>query len=100
MEDLLHYSVLYDLYKELLTEKQKRVFEDYFFENLTLDEIASNYGVSKNAISKSIKQIKTSLDGYEKNLHKKEYIDSLKEEFKSEEDILIRIAKYDNIMMS
>lgn len=98
MEDLIHYTELYDLYKNLLTENQRRTFEDYFEENLTIEEIAENSDVSKNAVSKTLKNTKEALDKYEDSIHMKEYISSIKNEFLNDEDVLIRISKYDSIL--
>ena len=39
MEKKLYLTILYEYYKDLLTEKQKEYFEDYYFDNLTLSEI-------------------------------------------------------------
>lgn len=47
MEEMIHYTGLFDLYGGLLTKKQKSTFQDYFEENLTIEEIANNNGVSK-----------------------------------------------------
>lgn len=69
MEELNYLTSLYDYYKELLTDKQRMYFEDYYFENLLIDEIAANYNVSKNAISKSIIEVKEKLEEYESKLH-------------------------------
>ncbi len=98
MEEVLHYTLLYDLYKGLLTSKQRETFKDYFEENLTIEEIADNNGISKSAVSKTIIGIKEILDNYEEKIGMKKYKDSLKKEFETEEDILIRLAKYDNIV--
>lgn len=97
MEEFLHYNALFDIYKDLLTEKQKCTFIDYFFENLTIEEIAANNGVSKNAVSKSLKNIKKCLDDYEDKIRFLEYKTMLRDEFKSDEIILQRISKYDTI---
>ena len=35
MEDIVYYNELYDLYGELLTDKQRKYFEDYYFYNLS-----------------------------------------------------------------
>ena len=67
--DNLYISFLYDYYGELLTEKQKEYFEDYYFNNLTLQEIADNNSVSKNAVHKSIKDITEKLEYYEEKLN-------------------------------
>ncbi len=71
---------LYDLYSELLTEKQRNCFYDYYFMNLTLAEISENYEVSRNAIHKTIKEVEDKLNDYElklKLLNKKEAIKKL-----------------------
>ena len=47
---------LYDLYSNLLTEKQKNYFEDYYFMDLSLAEIAENNNVSRNAVFDQIKR--------------------------------------------
>ena len=69
MEESIYLNNLYDYYKVLLTDKQKEYFESYYFDNLTMDEIAENNGVSKNAISKSLIEIKDKLYEYENKLN-------------------------------
>ena len=69
MEEQIYYSNLYDYYKNLFTAKQQEYFENYFFDNLSLSEIGENYDVSRNAISKQIKEIKKNLDEYEEKLN-------------------------------
>lgn len=69
MEDVLYLSELYDYYSCLLTDKQKSYFEDYYFENLTMEEIAENNQISKNAVSKTIIEVKDKLYEYEKLLN-------------------------------
>ena len=68
MHDVIYFNELYDIYGKLLTEKQREYFEDYYFNNLSLQEIADSYDVSRNAISKTLKEIKEKLDYYESNL--------------------------------
>ena len=50
MEEMIYYSELYDLYKNLLTDKQKSYFEEYYFKNLSFSEIAENYNISRNGV--------------------------------------------------
>ena len=69
MDDILYLSSLYEYYKSLLTDKQCDYFEDYYFENLTMEEIAENNQVSKNAVSKTIIEVKDKLNEYESKLH-------------------------------
>ena len=68
MDKMIYLTNLYDYYGELLTEKQKEYFEDYYFKNLTLSEISENRKISRNAIHKSIKDIETKLNHYEEIL--------------------------------
>lgn len=98
MDEYLYYNRLFDLYGALLTDKQREIYMDYFFENLTQEEISVNHGISKNAVSKTIKNIKVSLEEYENKLHIGKYLESLEEEFKNDSEILKRMHKYDKII--
>ena len=69
MNELNYLTSLYDYYKDLLTNKQRDYFEEYYFENLLMGEIAENNGVSKNAVSKSLIEVKEKLEEYEKSLN-------------------------------
>lgn len=60
---------LYDIYGELLTEKQQQYFEDYYFDNLSLQEISENYNVSRNAVYNSLRDAKEKLKQYELKLN-------------------------------
>jgi len=65
MEERMYLIDLYDYYQGLLTDKQRDYFELYYFDNLTMDEIAEEQGVSKNAVSKSLMEVKEKLEEYE-----------------------------------
>ena len=69
MENKLYLTELYDYYKDLLTDKEKEYFEEYYFEDLTQEEIADNHEVSKNAVSKSLIEVKDKLENYESKLN-------------------------------
>lgn len=69
METRVQMNNLYDYYKELLTEKQREYFEQYFFDNLTLAEIAQNLDVSRNAVHKQLKEVEEKLLFYEEKLN-------------------------------
>ena len=68
MDDIIYYNDLYDLYGDLLTDKQKEYFEDYYFNNLSFSEMADNYDVSRNAIFKQIHIVTDKLVEYEEKL--------------------------------
>ena len=60
---------LYDIYKDLLTDKQREYFQNYYFEDLTLQEASDELNVSKQIISKTILQVTNKLKKYESTLH-------------------------------
>ncbi len=68
MEELVYYTLLYDIYGSLLTDKQQEYFEDYYFKNLSLSELATKYNISRNAIHKQIKETIKRLENYENEL--------------------------------
>ena len=68
MEEVLYYTELFDFYGTLLTEKQQNYFKDYYFNNLSLSEIAENYEITRNAIHNQLREAKEKLEYYEKNL--------------------------------
>lgn len=65
MEELVYYTMLYDIYGNLLTEKQRAYFEEYYFNNLSLSELASIYNISRNAIHRQLKEAIKRLENYE-----------------------------------
>lgn len=69
MEKYVYYGMLFDIYQKLLNESNREVFELYYDENLTLQEIADNLGVSKSYIGRIIKNTEKKLDELESKLH-------------------------------
>ena len=72
MDERNNLIILYDYYGGLLSDKQKEYFEQYYFENLSLSEMAENLNISRNAIHKFLKNINTKLYKYEEILKLKE----------------------------
>ncbi len=69
MDDNTKLILLYDYYGELLTDKQKDYFEDYYFNNLSLSEISEDNNVSRSAVQKQLKDIEEKLAYYEDKLN-------------------------------
>lgn len=79
MEEIVKLSLLYDFYGELLTEHQKSICEDYFFNNIGLSEIADERGTSRQAVHDMVKRCEKLLVGYEEKLHLLERFQNTKE---------------------
>ncbi len=63
------YNNLFDIYGSLLTVKQQDYFTYYYFEDLSLSEIASIYNISRNAVYDQLNKIYELLDYYESRLN-------------------------------
>jgi len=69
MKNIVHYNKLFDAYKNILKEDEARIFSDYYEEDLSMQEIAENYDISKSAIGKKINNKENKLDNLENNLN-------------------------------
>ena len=68
MESRIYLTSLYDIYGTLLTDKQRKYFENYYFDNLSLSEISENEEISRNGVHKHINDAKEKLEYYEQEL--------------------------------
>ena len=68
LEKMKQINDLYDIYKELLTHKQREYIELYYHENLSLAEIAAELSVSRTAVHDNIRRTEKLLLGYEEKL--------------------------------
>lgn len=59
---------LLDQYGVLLTKHQQEILEEYYFEDLSMNEIADNYEVSKAAISDLLHRSIRILESYDEKL--------------------------------
>ena len=68
MAKQLHISDLLDIYGSLLTEKQQRLLEYYYNDDLSLAEIAENEGITRQAVRDTLKRAAAQLEQTEKLL--------------------------------
>ncbi len=59
---------IYDIYQDLLTNKQKEYMEAYYYNNYSLTEISENMNVSRNAVHDQLKRTVKKLYDYESKL--------------------------------
>lgn len=69
LEKIEYKGMLYDFYGELLTQHQKKIYEDVIFHDLSLSEIADEQGISRQGVHDLIKRCDKILSGYEEKLH-------------------------------
>lgn len=68
MEKILYKTLLYDFYCELLTDKQRQMFEMYYLEDCSLQEISEELGISRQGVRDNIKRTEKNLEDYESKL--------------------------------
>ena len=86
MEKIFEQGLLYDFYGELLTEHQRRIYEEAVYNDMSLSEIAEEEGISRQGVHDLIKRCDKILCGYEEKLHlaarfaeaKKTFLEALK----------------------
>jgi len=86
IKEKMRINSLYDIYGELLTDKQKEYFEYYYRQDYSLSEIADILSVSRNAVHMQLKNVVGYLENYEnklKMLKNREKIDRIIEKIDS-----------------
>ena len=63
-----YYAILFEYYKNLLTDKQIDTFICYYNEDYSLAEIADEFGTSRNAVWDTLKKVVSLLENYEEKL--------------------------------
>ena len=78
MEKIFKQALLYDFYGELLTEHQRSVYEDAIYNDMSLSEIAEEYGISRQGVHDLIRRCDKILLEYENKLHLVSRFDKIK----------------------
>lgn len=68
MDELVKQALLYDYYGELLTDQQKKIYEEVFFDDYSLSEVAKDENISRQGVHDMIKRTKQTLQSYEDKL--------------------------------
>ena len=69
LEKIVEQGLLYDFYGDLLTDHQRKIYEDAVYNDMSLNEIAEEQGISKQGVHDLIKRCTRSLEEYESQLH-------------------------------
>ena len=62
-------SMLFDFYGDLLTERQREFYDLYYNEDLSLAEIAENYGISRQGVRDVIVRAEAAMTEIEDKTH-------------------------------
>ncbi|HCH74926.1 MAG TPA: DNA-binding protein [Clostridiales bacterium] len=78
MEENVKYIELFEIYGNLLTERQKELFTSHYLLDLSLSEIAEPENLSRQSVYDAVKKVKTKLDEYENALKLSEKFTAIK----------------------
>ena len=62
-------AMLFDFYGDLLTERQREFYDLYYNEDLSLSEIAENYGISRQGVRDVIVRAEAAMHEIEEKTH-------------------------------
>lgn len=68
INEIVKLSYLYDFYGPLLKERHREIFEAYVLNDLSLGEIAGEYGITRQGVYDIVKRCSGRLEGYEEKL--------------------------------
>lgn len=80
MEKIVEQGYLFDFYGALLNDHQRTIYEEYVNDNLSLSEIASAHGISRQAAHDLIRRCDKILAEYENKLHLVDKFVSIRDE--------------------
>lgn len=69
MERIVEQTLLFDFYGELLTEHQRKVYEDVVMNDISCSEAAQEYNISRQGVHDMVRRCNQILEGYEEKLH-------------------------------
>ncbi|MCD8382061.1 MAG: YlxM family DNA-binding protein [Clostridiales bacterium] len=64
-DQAFHMTMLYDFYGDLLTERQREFYDLYYNEDLSLAEIAENYGITRQGVRDVIVRAEATMNEFE-----------------------------------
>ena len=85
VDEIYEKTLLYDYYGELLTKRQREIYEDVVFNDMSLSEAAEAYGISRQGVHDMIRRCNEALQELEQKLHMVEQCQTIR---KAAEEIL------------
>ena len=91
--DTYYMTMLYDFYGNLLTDKQKDLFDLYYNEDLSLSEIADNIGITRQGVRDGIMRSEILLRNTEDKLGLVKRYSNIQGSLDSIQDAISEIAR-------
>lgn len=98
MEKKIELSMLLDLYKGLLTDKQAETMELYYNEDLSLSEIAENMGITRQGVRDALVKAEKILTETEERLGLGKRIEALESRLKNINELIKKSGTADEIL--
>ena len=95
MEQFLQQTLLYDFYGELLTEHQRKVYEEIVLNDISCSEAAEEFGVHRQGIHELVKRCNKILEDYESKLHLVERFLLIRENVKQIQQLASQVDSID-----
>lgn len=83
LDEIVNLSLLFDFYGDLLNDRKKQIFEDYYLNDLSLSEIAEELKISRQGVHDIVKRCSRELIEYETKLSLVKKFGELKEKVSS-----------------
>ncbi len=93
LEEIVLQSILYDFYGELLSDHKKQIFEDYVLNDLSLSEIATEKGISRQGVYDIVKRCTLELKGYETKLGLMKKFQTIKDKVADIKEIVSEVSQ-------
>lgn len=92
-------SILLDFYGKVLTDKQRELMEQYYDEDLSLGEIADNFGITRQGVRDAIKRGENTLLDLEAKLGFAARYQAIQQNLEQMEQLTKDICFYNNDAM-
>ncbi len=79
MDKIVRQSLLFDFYSALLTGHQREVYGEYIQNDLSLTELASVRGISRQGAHDMVRRCEKIMEDYENRLHLLEHYENIKD---------------------
>jgi hypothetical protein len=89
LEKTIRITMLFDFYGSLLTDKQQQIIKNYFYNDLSLAEIAANLEISRQGVYDHLHRSEENLEEYESKLGLLAKYNKLRQQISELETILV-----------